>query len=100
MRLCLILLTVVALVCPAFAALDSATIINGGNITVKLAEIIANLTGHGNISSVIAVLWGAIAPVIMFLFGHFHGVKATNKANAAAAAGAAAGVAEPVENAG
>lgn len=76
---CLLVFVVLMLVCPVFAAIDSASAINGVNTVGKLAEIIANLTGNQSAAQLITLVVAAVGPILAFVFGHSHGVKNATK---------------------
>ena len=75
----LIMFLVVALVCPLFAALDSALVVNSIGHAGKVAEFIANITGHSTAAQFIGLFVAAAVPVVAFIFGHSHGKKAAGK---------------------
>jgi hypothetical protein len=67
------------LVCPLFAAIDSAATVTGINLAGKLAEVIANLTGHSGTGQLITLVLAAVVPIVSFIFGHAHGKKSAMK---------------------
>lgn len=75
---CLLLFVVLFFVCPVFAANDSALIVNGISDAAKVAEFIANISGHSAISQAITLIVAAVVPVVAFIIGHIHG-KASAK---------------------
>jgi hypothetical protein len=72
----LILFVLVVMVCPLFAALDSAQTVNGIELAGKLATVISNITGHSQIGTIITLALAAIVPIVSFIFGHAHGKSA------------------------
>jgi hypothetical protein len=73
------LFIILFLVCPLFAALDSAATVNGIQHAGKVAEFIANITGHNTAAQFIGLVIAAAVPVVSFIFGHSHGKKKREK---------------------
>ena len=70
-----ILFIILFLVCPIFAAIDSATAVNGLELAGKLTTVISNITGHASFGQIVTLALAAIVPIVSFIFGHVHGKK-------------------------
>lgn len=60
--------------------LDSASIVQIGQIAGTVATNVANQTGHTDISGLIQTVVGAVCAVVIYVLGHWRGTKAAKKA--------------------
>jgi len=65
--LCLLFVNVV------FAALDSATVVNGVNTAGQIGQAVAQASGNTDVAAIIASVTGLITTVLAAIFGHRHG---------------------------
>jgi hypothetical protein len=64
----------VLLICGlSFAALDSATVVNGINNAGTIANLIAQASGRGDLVGLIGSIVGSLIGIASFIFGHKHG---------------------------
>lgn len=70
-----VLASLLLAVCVAsvFAALDSATVVNGVGTAGQIAQAIAQAQGQAATANIISIVTVAVCSVLSFFFGHRHG---------------------------
>lgn len=60
-------------------ALDSAAVVNGIQNAGKVGQVVAQVSGHGDLAGIISVIATAACTIASFIFGHSHGRNTERK---------------------